>query len=339
MPEAVSTLGKLKKGFMEAGEKIADIYQKEEEWAKMAQYTFQRKKGLSPEAARDIAEKATFNYAQVTPFIRRLRESIFGFPFITFTYKATPQIAKTALMHPERLSVIGKIARGVENISDKEETARERASEPDWVKDGFYVKLPVKDKHGRSAYLDLTYILPFGDLLSGNLLERNINRETGLPESPASAVLKKSPFPNLLAEFAKNQDFNGNKIVKDSDPLDKQLGDVMRHIMKMYLPPAVGELLPGGYRASGERRPTLLGRISELEEKGLSEIESGGKQTRTLIQELLRQVGLRIQPVDVETQESFTETNRKKALETLLRESGVTSEFKRQFIPKSKPAP
>lgn len=334
-PEAVGAYGKTKKAFAAAADKIADIYQKEEEWAKMAMFIFQRKKGLTAEAARDVAERATFNYAQVTPFIRRVRESIFGLPFITFTYKATPQIARTAITKPTKISNIGKIRTAIENQSDPEKTARERATEPEWVRDGFYVKLPIEDKHGRSAYLDLTYILPFGDLLSGNYLERDVERTTGLPETPATAVLKKAPLPNLVRELATNQDFNGNAIVKKSDPIEKQMTDIFRHLLKTYLPPAVGEAIPSGYRASGDRRPSSIGRVLDLEEKGFAEVEAGGKQSRTLMQELLRQVGLRIQPVDVESQESFSETNRKKALETLLRESGVTAEFKRQFIPKS----
>ncbi|MEK6877955.1 MAG: hypothetical protein AABY22_00025, partial [Nanoarchaeota archaeon] len=90
-PETKTLLGKTKE-FMN---KIADIYQKEEEWAKMAQYIFQKSKGLSPEEAINIAERATFNYAQVTPFIRKMRESLWGYPFATFTYKVTPQVLKT----------------------------------------------------------------------------------------------------------------------------------------------------------------------------------------------------------------------------------------------------
>jgi len=40
------------------------------------------------------------------------------------------------------------------------------------LKMDFYIKLPMKDKQGRSAYFDLTYILPFGDLLAGNFFEK-----------------------------------------------------------------------------------------------------------------------------------------------------------------------
>ena len=311
--------------------KLGNIYQKEEEFAKMAQYIFQKGKGLTSEDAYKVAERATFNYAQVTPFIKRVRESIWGFPFITFTYKATPQVAKTLITAPTKISNIGKIKTAIENQADLKELTKERASEPEWIRDGFYIKMPVKDKFGRSAYLDLSYIMPFGDLITGNYLERDIKRETGLPESPAEAAIKKLPFINVVRELGKNQDFYGNKIVRESDSIGKQLSDVFRHIVKTYSPPAIADLIPGGYRVTGERRPGVFKRVAEVEMKGL---EAGGAQTRTLVQELLRQVGLKISPIDVELQEKFMESEKRKALETLLGETGITKKFERTYIPK-----
>jgi len=237
-------------GFAEGGKfknfanKIADIYQKEEEYAKMAQYIFQKSKGLSPQDAYLIAERATFNYAQVTPFIRRVRESIWGFPFITFTVKATPQVAKTLATKPTKLSNIGKIKVAIENQSDIGELSKERATEPSWVRDGFFIKLPMKDKEGRSAYFDMTYILPFGDLISGNFFERGISRETGLPESIPEAALSKAPFLNIIKELSRNQDFFGNKIFRESDGIDDQLGDIFRHVLKTYTPPIIADQIP-----------------------------------------------------------------------------------------------
>ena len=89
-------------------------------------------------------------------------------------------------------------------MSDIKETERERASEPPWVKDGFYIKLPMKDKYGRSIYFDLTYIIPFGDLMSGNFIERQIKRTTGVKESLAEALVSKSPALNFLKEISRN---------------------------------------------------------------------------------------------------------------------------------------
>lgn len=329
-PEVTRLGGKVQKAF----DKIAEYYQKEEEFAKLAQYIFQREtRGLSPEEAWKVAERATFNYAQVTPFIRQLRESLFGFPFITFTYKATPQILRTAATKPTRISNIGKIKNAIENQTDVEELKAERASQPPWVRDGFYIKLPIEDKFGRSAYLDLTYVLPFGDLVSGKFFERAEERQTGLPESLPSAALRKSPFLNLIREMATNKDFYGNKIWRASDPIEKQTLDIFRHLSQTYLPPELSNQIPGGWRADGTRRPPAAQRVQEQEKK-LGAIEQGGAQSRSFAQELMRLAGIKISPVDLAVQQEFSERSKKKALETLLEERGILKKAQIPFIPK-----
>ena len=305
---------------------LGDMYQGEENHAKLSAYIFQRTvKNLDPETAWKAAESATFNYAQVTPFVRKLRESLFGFPFITFTVKSTPIVVETLVKAPGRISVIGKIKQGIENLSDIKETDEERKNEPSWVKDGFYIKLPIKDKEGRSAYFDLTYILPFGDLMAGNFFERGQDMKTGLPESYASATMKKSPFIQVVTAIGKNQDFYGNSIWKNSDDSAKQLGDLMNYLTKSYAPPLIGDQLPGGYNDKGERQNK--GIISSLG-------ASAENQKRNLMEELLRNVGAKIQPIDADIQETYTEWNKKKGLQNLLRESGIINEFNINYIPK-----
>ena len=325
-PEGQTALGKFKGSIKGIAEKISDLYQKEEEFAKMAQFIFQRKGGKTAEEAMKVAERATFNYAQVTPFIRRLRESIFGFPFITFTYKATPQTIKTLATKPAKISVIGKMKNAIENMADAKELQRERASEPSYIRDGFYIKLPIKDQYGRSSYFDLTYILPFGDLVAGNYFTRQIKRETGLRESVPEAMAEKSPFFNTVKELVRNQDFYGDKIWNESDGTDKQLGDLMRHLTKTYLPPLIADQIPGGYTSEGKRRlKGIAGIIQPKEDIG---------QQRNLMQEMLRNVGLKIQPIDVDLQESYMNWEKEKALQTILKEENIIKEFKKSYIPK-----
>lgn len=325
-PEAMNALGKTGKTWQAVKKKLGDIYQAEENQAKLSAYIFNRKhKGLSAEEAWKAAESATFNYAQVTPFVRKLRESLFGFPFITFTVKSTPVVAETLAKAPQRISVIQKIKQGIENLSDIKETDKERELEPSWVKNGFYIKLPIKDKQGRSAYFDLTYILPFGDLMSGNFFEGGTSRETGLPESKVTTAAKKSPFFSLVSELSKNQDFYGNKIWRESDSTEKQLGDIMRHLTKTYAPPLVSDQIPGGYNEKGERQQRgIVGALGASEEN----------QKRNLMQELLRLVGGKIQPIDADIQETYVEWNKKKSLQNMLRERGVLEEFRRFYQPK-----
>src|SRR3990167_8821252 len=324
--------GKIVGGAKNLAKKIADIYQKEEEFAKMAQYIFQRGKGLSPDDAVKAAEVATFNYAQVTPFIRKVRESAFGVPFITFTYKATPQVAKTIITKPGKVRKIGKLKNAIENQSDIEELKKERAVEPQWIREGFYIKLPQKDKHGRSAYLDLTYILPFGDLIAGNYFERAISRETGLPESVPSAIAGKFAFVDIARRIWKNQDFFGNKVFKESDNPEKQIWDVSKYIIKTFAPPAVADAIPSGYRIGGEKAPSKFQKIGE--EGRREEVEQGRFGRRTQLQELLGYTGLKISPFDLETQAGYSEKDKIKALTTLLLERGEIREFKSPFVPK-----
>ena len=309
-------------------EKLGNLYQGEENMAKMAAFIHQRKAGIGVEEAWKAAESATFNYAQVTPFIRKLRESLFGVPFITFTAKVTPIVLETALKAPHRIGAIGKIKQGIENLSDIKVTDRERAAEPPWIKDGFYVKLPMQDSEGRSAYFDLTYILPFGDLLAGNFFERNISRETGIRESLPLSAVKKAPFIALITELGKNKDFYGNKIWKESDPLEKQTLDIMRHLTKTMAPPLISDELPGGYNSKGVQQQKGI--------RGVLTPQDKANQQRTLMQELLRNVGAKVQPIDADIQEGFQEFNRKKQLQSLLLENGILNNLNINYVPKQK---
>lgn len=326
-PDSSKAIGKIKG----LGKKIADIYQGEENFAKLTAFIAKRKAGLGIEDAWKAAEAATFNYAQVTPFVRRMRESLFGFPFITFTVKSTPIVAETALKAPGRISVFGKIKSAIENQAGIEETAKERASEPQWIKDGFFIKLPIKDKFGRSAYFDLTYIIPFGDLISGNFFDKQVSRETGLAEGLPQALARKSPFFNLIKEITSNQDFYGDKIWNDSATTDKQLGDLFRHVTKTYLPPNIADQIPGGHIQTGEnagkrRQKGILPTLGLTQDKA--------DQQRTLMEEMLRNVGAKIQPIDQDLQETYMELEKKKALRTLLQEKGIIADYSIPYIPK-----
>lgn len=333
------------------GRKLAGLYESEELVAKMAQFIFQRGRGKTASEAMEIAERATFNYAKVTPFIRKMRESIFGYPFITFTYKVTPQVVRTLLTKPGKISKVGKMRNAIENFAgrreydfskgmfidtESDELARERASEPDWIRNGFYLKLPFKDKFGRSAYFDLTYIMPFGDLLAGNFFERGIDRDTGFQKGLVEAGINKLAFPKLVLDLAGNEDFFGNKIFKTTDSTEEVGRDMFLHIFKMMTPPLISDQIPGGYRKDGTKRPGAVSRSLQLETKGAKGIEIGGTETRTAWEELFRNIGLKVSPFDLSSQEGYANSREIQAIQTILEEAGVTREFRTPYVPKKK---
>lgn len=325
---AVREFGKKVGGWRTVQKKVADVYQGEENVAKMAAFIHGIKKGMTDEAAWKAAESATFNYAKVTPFIRKMRTSLFGVPFITFTAKSTPVAIETILKHPRRVSVFGKARQGIENLSDTKETEREKSGEAPWIKDGFYVKLPMKDKYGRSAYFDLTYIIPFGDLVSGGLFQRGVQRETGTAESVPSALTSASPVLNLVKELSRNQDFFGDRIWNESGTTDEQIKDITRHLTKTFMPPLIADQIPGGWNKNGERNQR--GAIKAITK------DQKDTQNRTVMQELLANVGAKVQPIDADIQDSYSEYNKVKALQTLLTEKEIIQMFSKGFQPTEK---
>lgn len=305
---------------------MGNIYQEEENVAKLTAFIYQRKKGIGIEEAWKAAESATFNYAQVTPFVRKMRTALWGVPFITFPIKATPVAIETAFKTPGRVSVFGKIKNGIENASDIKETERERATEPSWVKNGFYFKLPWKDGEGRSAYFDLTYIIPFGDILSGQLFERPVSRKTGTKEAFPVSLASKNPVFQFLKEVSRNETFTGNKIWKESDSWESVSADISLHLAKTFLPPQIGAQIPVGYDKNGNRDHSgLMGAMTR-----------GGvpNQKRNVTQEIFSYLGMKVQPMDADINESINEYNKVKGLRTLLEENGVIKTFSKSYIPK-----
>lgn len=313
-------------GWKKVKQVMGDIYQEEENWAKLVAFKEGIKKGFSDDEAWKMAESATFNYAQVTPFIRKLRTSIWGVPFITFPLKATPIAVETALKNTPRVSFFGKLRTSIENLSDQKELEKEREKEPAYIRDGFFIKLPIKDKEGRSAYFDLTYIVPFGDLVTGQILSRQVSRETGLKESVPSAIASANPTLNFIKEIMNNQDFYGNKILRESDPVEKQISDVTRHLMKTFVPPWLADQMPGGYGQDGTRIPTGFDKITDPNKRT--------QQTRTFAQEISKYLGFKVQPFDAEVQSSINESNKKKGLRQLLLDNNVVANYSNVYQPK-----
>lgn len=307
---------------------LVELYQMEETYAKMMAFIEMRKKGNGIEEAFKMSESATFNYAQVTPFVRKLRSSIFGMPFITFSLKAAPIAVETMGKHTGRVSVFGKIKNNLFNAADVDETTQELESEPPWVRDGFFMKLPFKDAEGRSMYFDLTYVLPFGDLVSGSLFDAQTRRDTGVKEALPISIASVNPVFSILKELSRNETFSGSKIFKESDTQLEVGKDIMMYLVKKSAPPPLAAQIPDGYNQfSGERQDAGLLKASK---------DVSGTNKRNLSQELGAYLGFKVQPMDGGINEVYKEMNIKKGLETLLHENGVIKQYNRNYIPEEK---
>ena len=218
--------------------KGGDLYQAEEQWHKMALYIFNRKKGVVPEQAAKTAEKWLFNYREVPPLIEVLRGSRVGgalgilsgaYPFITFSYKAIPRIFEVAITRTPRLTKWMKIYHGIELMGE----APEEEMLPDYMQKGMFLKLPWKDKTGRLQYLDLNYILPWGDI---GEVGRTLTPNHPLWTTIYSLILNKHPL--------------GWEIVPEGASKKEAQRAITDYLYKQMMPspaPAIPGVTKGGY--------------------------------------------------------------------------------------------
>lgn len=156
--------------------KAADLYQAEEQWFKMAKFihNVERKK-MSHAVAWKDAEKWLFNYSKITKFQEKYRSKWYGAPFATFTFKALPRMAEAMIKTPWRFALPAAMIYGMEEyarkvIGDtKEQFKAKKELRPDWMKGQSlgapnFARVPFVDDQGREYYLNLTYILPWGDI-------------------------------------------------------------------------------------------------------------------------------------------------------------------------------
>jgi len=102
------------------------------------------------------AEEAIFSPYRLSQTERGLAKDLI--PFYSFTRQVVPFTAKTLVTNPARIAKYGKMKREVENFSKDQ-------ARPGYAEN--FIRLPWKNKQGENAYLDPTYIYPFGNVFEG----------------------------------------------------------------------------------------------------------------------------------------------------------------------------
>jgi hypothetical protein len=282
--------------------------------AKVAAFKHAVKKGMSDEDAMKAAYNATFNYSHVTPFVHAMRRNMFGVPFITFNLKAVPLVARTLVNSPGKISVFGKARNDLFKAAGVE-AEQEAEAMPEWMRDSsFMLRLPWKDGDGRAMYFDLTYIMPFGAIMSGEY---------------ARSPFSQNPVLQTIRELSSNKTFSGQRIFNESDDMDTVIRDVFIHTSKLLLPPAVADQLPQGYDNKGNvnwKPHSPLAKFQGVE-------QDRGANERTMTQEIFKLMGASVTPFDLDSRVRQFDYRRKKALQQLLVQKGVLNEYTRPYVP------
>jgi len=183
-------------------------------------------------AAADLAHTALFHYGKTPPVVNFMRG--FGvIPFITFPYKALPQVFLNSIENPQRMGLFAKTFEFLESVDPMRDELE--AAEPEWMRTGGWIRVPIR--HGNKTYhLDLTYVLPWGDIAEhGSMFTAYRNPDQKVVVNP------NIPLLNWIAEMSTGTDlFTGRDIWKPHDPLGVKLQKGFAKMAENVLPPAFG---------------------------------------------------------------------------------------------------
>lgn len=217
--------------------KLGDTRDFFENMAKVQQYLRARELGASAQEAKKIAETALFAYQKVGPAVRIIRSS--AVPFLTFTIKAVPFVARQGIKHPGRLAVFPKAEREFVNIFGLNE--EEQKYLPDWMKG--MIPLPMKDENGNTLYFNPKYIYPWGQTMN------DFEPLPGLPvigqggQLPGGVSMSPT-ISEFISQVTGRDLFTGEEFVRESQTPDEQVRARLERVGKTFSPGATSGFIP-----------------------------------------------------------------------------------------------
>jgi hypothetical protein len=208
-----------------ADAKMADAYRAEDEVFRMATFMRRRQLGDSPEQAARYARDQYLDYDIRAPWVNAARRTVL--PFIAYTYRAVPVLARAIATRPWKLAkyftmayAANALAYGILGLGEEDEdrerrSMREQEQGKTWLGLPRMLRLPFQDQYDNPVFLDIRRWIPAGDVFDMN---------QGQSAVPIPAPLQFGGPLMLAAELALNrQGFTGKDIIngKTDDAGDK----------------------------------------------------------------------------------------------------------------------
>ena len=295
-------VGNIKEVGNELAKRAASGYERDENVSKLAIYMWAKEHGATPQEAGKMAERALFTYSKAHPVVKGAVKSGV-IPFATYPSLAIPAEAKAFAKHPERLANIAKAIREVEGIDpgDVSQGNYEKRTLPDYRGDSLLARVPyLKDKAGRSQFLDLTYYAPTGQLMG---------------DSPANQAMQMvNPLARMAFELALNKQMGVPfPIANEGDTEGQQLRDKAAYVANGLLP----SLAPGGYGVQAIKQAAT----------GIKDSQGADKPLIPAI--LANTVGAKLVPVDAKAN---ADKMRKGLLGDQMDMSSAIKALEREFV-------
>lgn len=261
--------------------------------------------GLSVAEAAQRANFSLVNYNDMPKFIEWLRKTPIGLPFVSFTFGVTKPIANALLNEPEKIAKWFKVMNAINRMNPHHESPillqQEREALPERLKDGTFLRLPIKDKYKRAIYFDLDYLLPL------NIIEPS----TYLGENPFLQAL--SGLKNIATGKAPIDTWTQEPIYDETYTTEDKANAIERWILQLALP----NWTPIPFKELGE--PKLTGTAAQkiykaFSGKAESKIfpEKKASKIRAIFDALF---GIKTTAVDTEEQQVFKQIEKKKKLD------------------------
>lgn len=279
-------------------------YEIEDEIYKLGVYKAERAKGLSPEEAMGKANELFFDYSDIPVGVQAIRD--FGIvPFITYTYKALPVVAKKYLEAPHRILALYLGAKALNDYSysklygenAQEQELRERTLMPEYMRGAGPPGLGFAPKSIRlprgETMLDISRVAPGGDVL----YQANPGYKYGL-------MLGQNPLLLTAIALATNKDaYFGNKIRPFDKPISEAQEDENQKAEISFLANTMlpnHPALPGSWSFNKiGNAMTGEGKINErvAEEFGWTGVDRAGRKMSS-VKAALSTVGVKMRDLD-----------------------------------------
>jgi len=196
-------------------QKSINLYRVEDEIFRMATYMRRKDFGDTPAQAANFARQQFLDYDIRAPWVNMARHTVL--PFISYSYRAVPLVAKAIATRPWKLAKYFTVAYAINALAymwdDEADEERERASLRSeergytWIGVPRMVRMPFRDSHGLPVFLDVRRWIPAGDIFDMN---------QGQGAIPIPAPLQFGGPMMLAAELALNkQAFTGQPITNE----------------------------------------------------------------------------------------------------------------------------